>query len=138
MNAIKGIFTTLIVAAVTSVSAAAQDLPQWHQVRGGRWEVPIEVAMDAANAIKASAIDIVPKNRRPMRDVAGYTVQYQGVLEEGARLVRLSGACSLWGRTPEQLRADWLVVADGGDCYYDAIYDPAVKRITAIRAHGHG
>lgn len=125
-------------ACALAQAAAAQDLPNWYQVSGGQWEVPIETAMDASAAIKTSAIDDAPKNRRPMRDVSHYTVQYQGFVAGKARMVRLSGACSLWGRKPEQLRADWLVVADGGECYYDAIYDPAVKRITAIRTHGHG
>ncbi len=116
---------------------AQEALPNWYQVIGGKWDVPLEVAMDAAAAIKASAIDNAPRNRRPMRDISAYTVQYQGVVVDGARLVRLSGACSLWGRTPESLRDGWLVIADGGDCYYDATYDPASKRITSIRAHGH-
>lgn len=137
MNAINRIVAACLLAACVSVSAIAQDLPQWYQVSGGKWEVPIEVAMDAAAAVKAAAIDIVPKNRRPMRDISTYTVQYQGIVVDGARLVRLSGACSVNGRTPESLRAAWMVILDGGDCYYDATYNPAAKRITSIHAHGY-
>jgi hypothetical protein len=72
-----------------------------------------------------------------VRSLATYTVQYQGHLVDGKRLVRLAGACAAPGRTPDDLVRQWMVVFDGGDCFFDAEFDPVLTRFVSFSFHGY-
>ena len=115
-----------------SFGARAEDHANWYQVRDGKWEVPAAVVTDIYPLLQASADKAPPLHvLRPMSD---FTVQYQGVvIDNNVRLVRLNGACAAMGRSPQALRDSWLIVFDGGTCYFQATYDPATKRIVSFQ-----
>jgi hypothetical protein len=119
-----------------ALPAAAQDLPNWYEVAGGQWNVPMATVRDAASHVQEAA-DQAPWRPRGPRAVGDYRVQYQGAVKDGKKLVRLMGAC----RTdPGQgdPAAQWLVVFDGGTCYYRAEYDPATKAFVYFAFNGMG
>jgi hypothetical protein len=45
---------TFVIAAMFSITAVAQDLTSWYQVQGGEWQVPVNIASEAASRIQAA------------------------------------------------------------------------------------
>jgi hypothetical protein len=59
-------------------------------------------------------------------------------MKDGKRSVRLAGASSILpGVTPNDLRARFYQVFDGGNCFFDASHDPSEHRFTAFSFHGY-
>lgn len=125
-----------LLLAVGWGTAAAADTGAWYQVEGGAWAVPPDVTNAAATQLQQAADHAPGPPRIRVRPVADYTVQYQGTVVDGKRLVRLAGACSTMGRSPGDLARQWLVVFDGGNCYFDAQFDPAHERFVSFSFHG--
>lgn len=113
--------------------AAAQDLPNWYEVAGGQWKVPTATLVQAASHVQEAANNV--PWRGAARAVGDYHVQYQGEIKDGRKLVRLMGACkSFEGQT--DMTSHWLVMMDGGTCYYQAEYDPASKTYVYFAFNG--
>ena len=110
---------------------AISPLPNWFEVRGGAWRVPAAEVEEMASRMKAE----VDASLRPRLDT--YIIQYQGELSDGARSVRLMGACDIHGTSERALSERFHVVFDGGKCFFDATYDPEEKRFTSWTYHGH-
>jgi hypothetical protein len=110
---------------------AINPVPHWYEVRGGAWRVPAEMVADMAAGIQAEAGAAV----RARLDT--YTIQYQGESAGNARTVRLMGACDTPGMQERALSDRFLVVDDGGKCFFDATYDPVQKRFMSLDYHGN-
>jgi len=112
------------------LKSAINPLPNWYEVRGGAWRVSEDVVEEMASRIEAE----VDSSVRPRLDT--YIIQYQGELSGSARSIRLMGACNI-GRAGElDFSARFYIVSDGGECFFDAIYDPKGKRFTSLTYHG--
>lgn len=119
-----------------ALPALAQDMPNWHEVEGGAWQVPPGMLADAAARVNEAASTWQRRGPRP-RDVGDYEVQYQGVTKDGVRVLRMMGACHA-SPVPATLATRWHIVLDGGNCYYSAAYDPASKSIIYFSFNGVG
>jgi hypothetical protein len=108
---------------------AISPVPHWYEVRGGAWRVPADVVEEMAARIGAE-VGLSDGAR-----LDGYTIQYQGISSEGARSIRLMGACNTHGTSERYLSEAFYVVFDGGKCFFDAAYDPEEKRFTSLRFH---
>ena len=129
--------TAMTFALLLSLAPAmAQDMPNWHEVEGGAWQVPPEVLADAAARVNEAASTGRRGGLRP-RDVGDYEVQYQGATKDGVRVLRLMGSCRA-APNPEDLAAHWHIVYDGGNCCYRAVYDVASKSIISFSFNGMG
>lgn len=116
--------------------AAAQDLPNWYEVAGGQWHVPADTVAEAASHVQEAA-DHAPWSRSVLPQIGQYRVQYQGAIKDGKKLVRMTGACRTSpGEGDPTVR--WLVVYDGGQCYYRAEYDPASNTFVYFAFNGVG
>lgn len=88
---------------------------------------PVEVALDSAlSAARAE------EPRIPPDGLAGYTVQYVGVVVDGRREVYANGACG----DRADLQTRWIFVMDGGTCYFSAAFDVSAGRLTELRFNG--
>jgi hypothetical protein len=99
-------------------------LPNWYEVRGGEWEVPVEVLAEIAIL---TGRQLGPGRSIMSSPAYGYTMQYQGRLHGNDRTVKLMGACQVNGWTPAMLSHRFMVVSDGGKCYFSATYDIETK-----------
>ena len=122
--------------ATPSIRSPAASPGNWHEVSGGAWAVPTDLLVEMAGTLQAEASRHQRlENVRPMD---AYTVQYQGQMKEGERSIRLAGACSILpGVTANDLKAYFYRMSDGGNCFFDAIYDPARHRFTRFSFHGY-
>ncbi|MFK3736603.1 hypothetical protein [Massilia sp. TN1-12] len=135
----------LLLACLASVRAQAQDgagpawtppaapilLKRWFEVRGGAWQVPDAMLSEiAAEMRKEAGATVAPK-------LHTYIVQYQGMLTNGVRVIRVAGACETLGMDETRLSQAFLNVRDGGKCFFDATYDPDQRRFTAFHYHGY-
>ena len=110
---------------------AIDPLPDWYEVRGGAWRVPAGTVAHMAAALDTE----VAASSRARRD--SYTMQYQGESSGAARSIRVMGGCDIVGIDKRTLSDHFRIVADGGTCFFDAIYDPDAKRFTSLRYHGN-
>jgi hypothetical protein len=85
-----------------------------------------------ASRIKAE-VDASLRNR-----LDTYVIQYRGESSDGARSIRLMGACNIDGTSERALSESFHIVFDGGKCFFDATFDPEEKRFTSLTYHGHG
>jgi hypothetical protein len=122
-------------ALAVSCFAQAAEPATWVEVDGGAWTVPDEVRSAMAAGLQAEAESHWGSGRR--RPLESYTVQYQGKTMDGVRTVKLAGACSVTGMTPERLKKAFFLVFDGGTCFFEATYDPAQGRYLSFSFHGH-
>jgi hypothetical protein len=144
---IFGLLAVLLTASSHAGAAQAQDATpsntsvaagqaNWHEVRGGAWPVASGVVVEMAGTLQAEAsrhqrLEIV-------RPLDSYIVQYQGQMKDGKRSIRLAGACSILpGVTANDLEARFYQVFDGGNCFFDATYDPSGHSYTAFSFHGY-
>jgi hypothetical protein len=122
--------------ATPSATSPAASPGNWHEVRGGAWAVPPYLLAEMAGMIQAEASR--RQRLEKVRPMDAYTVQYQGRMKDGERSIRLAGACSILpGVTADDLKAHFYRMSDGGNCFFDAIYDPARHRFTSFSFHGY-
>lgn len=125
----------LISSGLVSADEPAPGSAHWIEVEGGAWVVPPAVVAGMAAGLQAEADRHWGMGRR--RPLGDYTIQYQGQRQDGQRLIRLGGACSLQGVKAEALRKRFRVVFDGGTCFFDANYDPEAGRFLDFAFHGY-
>jgi hypothetical protein len=101
---------------------------RWYPVSGGAWEVGPELVAQMRDAVAQAT-------GKPADE---YVVQYQGVRSEGRRFVRLEGMCQVNAYSPADLRRIFMIVLDGGKCYFDARYELEPGRLIDFAYHGQG
>ncbi|MCC2971874.1 hypothetical protein [Massilia sp. IC2-476] len=69
--------------------------------------------------------------------IAKYAIQFRGETREDRRVVRLAGACQVFDTPAWELSAQFMHVDDGGQCFFDAEYDPVEKRLSYFTYHGY-
>lgn len=69
----------------------------------------LEQNQDKFNADRAPIVARLP----------GYTLQYRGELENGKRVISVNAMCA----APENWQTRWVMVLDGGDCFFQVKYD---------------
>jgi len=99
----------------------------------GGWEVSeaqvraVEAKLEAAVVAHATE----PHHTRIRDGLAGYNRRYVGIVRGEQRLIEISGFCDSF--------RDWqgpVGVDDGGDCFFDAWYDPETDAITRVSING--
>ena len=63
-----------------------------------------------------------------------YGVQFIGFERDGRRLIKANGFCNreLFAKAS----SSWILVLDGGECFFEATYDPATRTIESFGFHG--
>ena len=89
----------------------------------GRFEVALDSALSAA---RTEHPDVPPEN------LASYTVQYVGYVLNGRRRIYANGAC----RTNADVEKQWVVVFDGGTCYFGVSFDVDAEHLIDLDFNG--
>ncbi len=130
-------YLALLAALLAMLPAQAQDvrrgtlgssfytppinpIPNWYEVRGGTWRVPLATVQDLRVLIEAEI------SRNKDFDLEGtapkYAIQFRGETVDGREVVRLFGACNGLGKSDWKLSEHFIQVFDGGRCYFEADY----------------
>jgi hypothetical protein len=130
--------TLLLLAIVPVLFTVAQSATpaKWYEVSGGTWTVDsAEVTRMASKLQDAGDASRGTKTSRT-KALSKYVVQYQGMGPATKRQVRLSGSCDYDDRSPLELKKNFFNVMDGGDCYFDAVYDVQTQRFVGFLFNG--
>ena len=122
----------MIAAWVTMFAIA---VGSWLQVPGGDWQPSPEVMREVGDGLRAAAEAESARTGHAMQHWADYSFQFQGMVEQGRRQVVVAASCR---PLAEDASRHWLVVMDGGTCFFEATYDPATKRFVRVIFHGVG
>lgn len=118
---------------MSTIAALAFNSAHWIHVKGGAWDPTSGVLAELEAALRP-ALAAAARNRGRLPKWDEYTFQYQGrTTLLGRKFVYVNAFCSHEGR---DLTQDWVIVLDGGACYFSAKYDPATKLIYDLEVNG--
>jgi hypothetical protein len=124
----------LLAFALSCVALGANVSP-WIKVAGGGWNPTDETLREVESALK-SAVPAAAQNRGRLPDWSTYTFQYQGVSPIiGARYIRVNAFCDARDHH-RNISARWVMVKDGGACFFSAKYDPKLQRVYDLSVNG--
>lgn len=116
------------------LAALAIAVGSWLAVPGGSWQPNAQEVAEARSQLApyvarqaSQAGEILPSWDR-------YTFQYQGQELHGKKVVLVNAFCSA---PPPDAHAQWVVVLDGGPCYFRAYWDPVDKSYISVVFNGH-
>jgi hypothetical protein len=116
---------------IPSVLAAL--LLSWLQIPGGTWVIDEATTADAKRVLELALWDEMHGAGEELPAWSSYTFQFQGRTEDGRKLIYINALCST---PPETAATEWILVLDGGKCYFEAYYDPESKEIVSIQFNG--
>ncbi len=124
-----------VLALALSISAHALNSSKWIEVIGGSWKPDFTVLSELETALKP-AVTTASKNRGRVPDWGTYTFQYQGRSPiSGKRYIYVNAFCDGPQNHPD-LQKIWVLVMDGGACFFSAKYEPESKRLFDIEVNG--
>jgi len=106
----------------------------WIYIPGGTWTPgPKTVAAIRAD-LKAAVLRQAGLEHEQLPAWGKYSFQYQGRELEGRRIVYVNGFCV----APDYADKYMVMVADGGPCFFFAIYDVGTKSFATVQFNGRG
>lgn len=107
--------------------------PQWVRVRGGAW-VPTQSQLEVAQRGFKMFVNHMARQRNiSLAQWRMYTFQYQGQLMHDCKVIFIKAYCSA---PADVLHDDFLVVADGGPCYFKAWWSAERRSFIRIMFNG--
>ena len=67
-----------------------------------------------------------------------YRRQYLGFIDEGHQRIYVNAFCQGHTATDERWRTEFVLVQDGGSCYFQAVYDVESKHFIQLSVNGVG
>jgi len=132
---------------INIIAAATIALGTWIYVPGGTWVPSKQVVNTAAASLERAVKAQATKEHRSLSAWSGYTFQYQGRTlqvqgkhHESVEVLFVYGFCpqppaaQKW--VSEHGHEEFLLVNDGGTCYFRAYYDPAIKKYIGVVFNG--
>ena len=96
-------------------------LISWLEVPGGAWQVDEATLQTTQASLESRFREEGDRRGNTLPSWDSYTFQFQGRVLEGRRLVFVNASCT---PPPEDAAREWVVAADGGECYFTAYVDP--------------
>jgi hypothetical protein len=102
------------------------------------WTPTFDEVIAIDTRVKATfAASCDDRARRIARRLPGYRGQFVGIVKGGRRLIGGNYFCSLHPDPPTNLTLFWVVVFDGGECFFHFWYDPATGTFLDISINGY-
>jgi hypothetical protein len=75
-----------------------------------------------------------------LKDLGSYRAQFAGIIRNGNRLIAANYFCRGTNddRISKTWQSHWVVVFDGGPCYFHFIFDPKGRSIREFVINGYG
>lgn len=126
--------TTLFALVLFTLPVEAID-SAWVEIRGGDWSPSAALVSDLETKL-SQAIRPASQNRGRIPAWESYTFQYQGKLTLlGNRYVRVNAFCDSRANHAH-LTTQWVLMLDGGACFFSAKYDVEKKHLYDIIVNG--
>jgi hypothetical protein len=117
-----------------SILAFAVSVASWIHVPGGTWQPTAELPAIRAS-LKPFVEQAAAEQKKRLPEWSTYTFQYQGQTKEHHNVVFINAFCS---PARPDVKTQFVLVLDGGPCYFRATYDPARKAFVALEFNGDG
>ena len=130
------------VLPMSEAKAVATRFPKRGPNRiSGAWELT-KADIDSLEVDLSQISGLPKKNKAPWMQIdhpENYFRQYVGVLQAGQKRVYVSAFCQFMdGDSPTS--PEWknhvLLVSDGGNCFWQALYDPSSRRFLELWVNG--
>jgi hypothetical protein len=132
---------------ISLFAAATIALGTWIHVPGGTWVPSSKTVHAAASKLEQAVKEQAGSEHRSLSKWSGYTFQYQGRTlqvqgheHKRVKVIFVYGFCPQPQAVREWLakhaHEEFLLVNDGGTCYFRAYYDPATKKYLGIIFNG--
>ena len=116
-------FSTVVAVAVGS----------WLAISGGSWSPSPAQVDEIQNELKPYVIQQAAAQHRKLPDWSRYTFQYQGQMHGGRKVVFINAFCI---SPPGYARQQFVLVLDGGTCFFEVMYDPDKKEFFQLLFNG--
>lgn len=80
----------------------------------------------------------VPKNRKPIGILSKYKRQYLGITKNGKAQIYINAFCEQYWSQKKDWQSKFVFVFDGGNCYFQILFDPMTNEFTNFVINGEG
>lgn len=115
------------------ITLVAIAIGSWVAVPGGSWSPSSELMGEVRGQIESYVKQHAVEQHLQLADWSRYSFQYQGQLENGRQAVFINAFCDA---PPEYARQQFVVVLDGGPCFFQVKYDPEKKQFFQLTFNG--
>ena len=93
----------------------------------------------STEAFKAALVDHLRANPDvTLMPLSEYRFQFVGLTIEGKQILFANAFCKSHWQRYSYWRTNLVLVDDGGNCYFKAVYDPGIKSIMKLMVNGKG
>ena len=118
------------------VCACAWAPTPWIRVAGGAWDPDEAVVKNLMSDIRSYVTSEAARRDAKLAAWDTYRFQYQGKISGKKRVVFVNGFCHVFGS--ERLDKEFILMLDGGPCYFSLEYDPSTRKFSSLRFNGFG
>jgi hypothetical protein len=119
---------------MTSLAAlVAISVGSWIVVPGGSWSPSPEQIAEVRGQIGLFVKQHAAERRLQLPAWASYSFQYQGQSEGGRQIIFVNAFCIA---PTEYAQSQFVLVFDGGPCFFQLKYDPRKKRFFQLTFNG--
>jgi hypothetical protein len=104
-----------------------------HVPDGAAWIVPDATLEEVQSNIKSAAHKFALAHHVKVPKWSGYSFQFQGRYVDGRPVVFVNAYCWKPDDHPED---EFVIMSDGGACYFETSYDPKKKSFGPFAFHG--
>ena len=79
-----------------------------------------------------------PRDGKPIGTISKYKRQYFGITKNGKKQIYVNGFCEQYWSQKEDWRSKFVLVLDGGNCYFQILFDPTTNEFTNFVINGEG
>jgi hypothetical protein len=132
-----------VVLSPTESAVAAKDFPRWpRETVNGTWTLS-QSDVDGLESHLSHIADIPFPNRAysgsQIPHPEKYFRQYAGIVLNGHKIIYVNALCEEAGNKYETYwREHFVLVFDGGECFWHIRYDPETKRFSELIVNGVG
>jgi hypothetical protein len=117
-----------------SIIAFTLSVASWIHVPGGPWHATSALP-DIQARLKPFVLQAAAEQRKDLPDWSAYTFQYQGQIKDEKKVVFINAFC---GTPGPDVKTQFVLVLDGGPCYFRVNYDPEKKRFFGLEFNSEG
>ena len=105
----------------------------WLHIPDGSWSPAPEQLSELRNSLEPFVKQQALTQHLQLPKWQNYTFQFQGQVDEGQKIIFVNAFCS----SPlEQARVQFVVVFDGGSCFFQVKYNPNKKLFYQLMFNG--
>jgi len=126
--------TFMLTLGCTIAAACHAQVTSWHEVRGGAWRPSSSDVLRLQDEIEPAIAKLAGSKFGRFRPWQEYQFQFQGQQSDSGPFVSISALCSV--NDSQDLTERFVVVLDGGTCFFEVKYDPKSQRFYDLLVHG--